>query len=68
MTEARTPMQNIPTLPKNKEERLGEALRKNLHRRKAQARSRAAGAANVDPVAPGSKGMQKKSPGESSNG
>ena len=68
MTEARTPMRNMPTLPKNKEERLSEALRKNLHRRKAQARSRAAGAANVDPVAPSSKGMQKKSPGESSNG
>ena len=69
MTEARTPMRNIPTVPKNKEKRLGEALRKNLHRRKAQARSRAAGTATIDPVAPSYKVMgKKKSLGESSNG
>ena len=68
MTKARTPMQNMPNLPKKKEDRLAEALRKNLHRRKAQARSRAAGTSTIDPVAPRYKDLKKKSLGDSSNG
>ena len=68
MTKARTPMRNMSNLPKKKEDRLAEALRKNLHRRKAQARSRAAGTVTNDPAAASYKDMEKKSPGDSSNG
>tara|TARA_B100000575_G_C22749718_1_gene447376 strand:+ start:180 stop:410 length:231 start_codon:yes stop_codon:yes gene_type:complete len=68
MTKARTTMRNMSNLPKKKKDRLAEALRKNLHRRKAQARSRAAGAATVGSVTPSHKDMQKKPLGDSSDG
>ena len=67
MTERRPP-QKKPT-PLNKEEdRLAKALRKNLHRRKAQARLRAFAAVKDDLTVFGETASEKRSAGDSGNG
>ena len=68
MTEARPPLQKKPRSPSKNADRLARALRENLHRRKAQARSRAVAAVTDDPAAPSDTDTQKRSAGDSSNG
>jgi hypothetical protein len=68
MTEARPPLQKKPPSPRKNEDRLARALRENLHRRKAQARSRAVAAVTDDPATPSDTATQKRSAGDSSNG
>ena len=71
MTEVRPPLQKKPPSLTKNEDRLARALRENLHRRKAQARSRAAAAAEVgaDDLAgsPQTDALNKVA-GDSSNG
>ena len=71
MTKARPSLQKKPSSPKKSEDRLAAALRENLHRRKAQARSRAAGVAEVGaddlPRSPQTDALNKVT-GDSSNG
>ena len=67
MTERRPP-QKKPT-PLNKEEdRLAKALRKNLHRRKAQARLRAVAAVRDDLTVFGETAFERRSAGDSDDG
>jgi len=68
MTEARPPLQKKPTSPRKNEDRLARALRENLHRRKAQARSRAVAAVTDYPAAPSDTATQKRSAGDISSG
>ena len=71
MTKARTSLQKKPSSPRKNEDRLAAALRENLHRRKAQARARAAGVAEVGaddlPGSPRTDALNKVA-GDSSNG
>ena len=68
MTEVRPPLQKKPPSLKKNEDRLARALRENLHRRKAQARSRAVADVTDDPAAPSGTDAQNRSAGNSSNG
>ena len=68
MTEVRAPLQKKPPSLKKNEDRLARALRENLHRRKAQARSRAAAGVTDDPAAPSDTDAHNRSAGNSING
>jgi hypothetical protein len=68
MTEVRPPLQKKPPSLGKNEDRLARALRENLHRRKAQARSRAVAAVTDDPAALSDTDTQNRSAGDSSNG
>ncbi len=67
MTERRPP-QKKPISRMKDEDRLANALRKNLHRRKAQARSRAVSAVRDDLDASGDTAVGKRSLEDSGNG
>ena len=67
MTKRRPP-QKKPTPLNKDEDRLAKALRKNLHRRKAQARLRAVAAVRDDLTAYGETALEKRSAGDSGNG
>ena len=67
MTEVRQSLKKMSTPAKDKEERLAKALRKNLHRRKSQARLRALGNVTDDLKSSSDKNTQKKSLGDCSN-
>ena len=67
MTERRPP-QKKPTPLNKDEDRLAKALRKNLHRRKAQARLRAVAAGSDDLTVYGETALEKRSAEDSGNG
>ena len=68
MTEARRPLQKKVTLPKKNKDRLAKALRENLHRRKAQARARAAVAFKDGSAALSDTDTQENAAEDSTNG
>ena len=67
MTERRPP-QKKPTPLNKDEDRLAKALRKNLHRRKAQARLRAVAAVGDDLTVSGETALEKSLARDSGNG
>ena len=64
----RRPPQKKPTPLNKDEDRLAKALRKNLHRRKAQARLRAVAAVSDDLTVSGETALERKSAGDSGDG
>ena len=64
----RRPPQKKPTPLNKDEDRLAKALRKNLHRRKAQARLRAVAAVRDDLTVSGKTAFERRSEGDSGNG
>lgn len=68
MTEARSQLQKKTTSPEKSEDRLAKALRQNLHRRKVQARLRAAAAVRDAPVTSSDSDPKKSLAVDSTNG
>lgn len=68
MTEARSQLQKKTPSPERSEDRLAKALRENLHRRKLQARLRAAAAVTGAPVTPSDSNTKKSLAVDSTNG